>query len=62
MMTQAAFSKMRRTHEKTMYPQPEGNLGEALLNYGKELGYDSGLGKVLQTFTHTTSLTNYHVQ
>lgn len=46
LMTQAAWSKVRRQHISSMYPQPEGTLGEALSSNGKELGYQSDFGKI----------------
>ena len=34
-------SKLRGTANHTLYPQPEGQLGECMAKYGKELGDDS---------------------
>lgn len=48
LMTQAAVAKMRRTHVSNLYPQPEGTLGEVLSKHGKDLGYDSGFGKIIE--------------
>ncbi|XP_072051398.1 endophilin-A1-like isoform X1 [Amphiura filiformis] len=48
MATSNTVSKVRGQQRNTRYPQPEGNLGEVLLKFGKDLGEDSyfGIGMV----------------
>ena len=45
MATSNTVSKVRGQQRNTRYPQPEGNLGEVLLKFGKDLGEDSFFGK-----------------
>ena len=37
-------SKFRGQAKNALYPQPEGQLGECMVKYGKELGEDGALG------------------
>lgn len=42
-----SISKLRGQSNHTLYPQPEGQLGECMSKYGKELGEDSLFGQAL---------------
>ncbi|XP_064609012.1 endophilin-A3-like isoform X2 [Liolophura sinensis] len=42
-----SISKLRGQSKHTMYPQPEGTLGETMLKYGKELGEETPFGSSL---------------
>ena len=44
MVAMKGVSKLRGQHGTTLYPQPEGQLGECMTKYGRELGDDSFLG------------------
>jgi len=44
MMAVKSISKLRGQTNHTLYPQPEGQLGECMTRYGKELGEDSLYG------------------
>jgi len=44
MMAVKSISKLRGQTNHTLYPQPEGQLGECMTKYGKELGEDSLYG------------------
>jgi len=44
MMAVKSISKLRGQTNHTLYPQPEGMLGECMAKYGKELGEDSLYG------------------
>jgi len=44
MMAVKSISKLRGQTNHTLYPQPEGQLGECMAKYGKELGEDSLYG------------------
>ncbi|XP_029653882.2 endophilin-A, partial [Octopus sinensis] len=35
-----SFSKIRGQAKSSVYPQPEGTLGETMIKYGKDLGED----------------------
>jgi hypothetical protein len=40
------FSKLKgQSNKATLYPQPEGTLGECMSKHGTDLGEDSYLGK-----------------
>jgi len=39
-----SISKLRGTANHTLYPQPEGLLGECMIRYGKELGEEAPFG------------------
>jgi len=43
-MAVKSISKLRGQTNHTLYPQPEGQLGECMTKYGKELGEDSLYG------------------
>lgn len=45
--TQATFAKMRGSSKDFQYKQPEGDLGEAMVRYGGQLGQDSAFGAAL---------------
>jgi len=45
MVTMKSISKLRGQQGTMMYPQPEGQLGECMTKYGRELGDESLLGK-----------------
>jgi len=45
MVAMKGVSKLRGQHGQLLYPQPEGQLGECMTKYGRELGDDSVLGK-----------------
>lgn len=45
MMAMKSVSKMRGNHNQMMYPQPEGQLGDCMLKYGRDLGDDSLFGE-----------------
>ncbi|ESO11564.1 hypothetical protein HELRODRAFT_71602 [Helobdella robusta] len=47
MLAVKSISKLRGTSNHTLYPQPEGQLGESMVKYGKELGEDSFFGQAL---------------
>ena len=40
-----SISKLRGQHNHTLYPQPEGQLGDCMVKNGKELGEDSLFGE-----------------
>ena len=40
-----SISKMRGQSNATLYPQPEGQLGDCMIKHGKDLGDDSTFGK-----------------
>lgn len=42
---QASWSKVKGKQVNSLYPQPEGTLGETLLKHGTELGDNSEFGK-----------------
>lgn len=42
-----SISKLRGTANHSLYPQPEGTLGECMAKYGRELGEDSLFGQGL---------------
>jgi len=42
-----SISKLRGTSNHTLYPQPEGQLGDCMAKYGKEMGEDSLFGQAL---------------
>jgi len=44
MMAVKSISKLRGQTNHTLYPQPEGQLGECMTKYGKDLGEDSLYG------------------
>ncbi|KAJ8299839.1 hypothetical protein KUTeg_022586 [Tegillarca granosa] len=41
------FSKLRGQAKNSLYPQPEGTLGEYMIKHGKDLGDDSAFGASL---------------
>lgn len=43
-----SISKLRGTAKHTLYPQPEGLLGECMVKYGKELGDEAPFGKIIR--------------
>jgi len=45
MVAMKGVSKLRGQHGTLLYPQPEGQLGECMSKYGRELGDESLLGK-----------------
>jgi len=47
MMAVKSISKLRGQTNHTLYPQPEGMLGECMAKYGKELGEDSLYGTLV---------------
>ncbi|ESN98165.1 hypothetical protein HELRODRAFT_84941 [Helobdella robusta] len=47
LQAQKSMSKLRGQTNQTTYPQPEGQLGECMSKYGRELGHDSLLGQSL---------------
>jgi len=53
MTAMKGVSKLRGQHGTLLYPQPEGQLGECMSKYGRELGEESLLGKLddLQSFS-----------
>jgi len=51
MMAVKSISKLRGQTNHTLYPQPEGQLGECMTKYGKEMGEDSLYG-MFTTFPH----------
>jgi hypothetical protein len=55
MMAVKSISKLRGQTNNSLYPQPEGLLGECMTKYGKELGEDSLYGKLYCVL----SVTNY---
>jgi len=56
MMAVKSISKLRGQTNHTLYPQPEGQLGECMTKYGKELGEDSFYGMSYVYDNHTSSL------
>jgi endophilin-A len=44
MMAMKSVFKLRGNHNQALYPQPEGQLGECMLKYGRDLGDSSILG------------------
>lgn len=46
-----SISKLRGQANHMLYPQPEGQLGECMVKYGKELGEDSLFGRNFEVFT-----------
>jgi len=50
MMAVKSISKLRGQTNHTLYPQPEGQLGECMTKYGKELGEDSLYGVLKRVF------------
>jgi len=47
MMAVKSISKLRGQTNHTLYPQPEGQLGECMTKYGKDLGEDSLYGMLI---------------
>jgi len=47
MVAMKGVSKLRGQHNPTLYPQPEGTLGECMIKHGRDLGDDSILGQAL---------------
>ncbi|CAH1796255.1 unnamed protein product [Owenia fusiformis] len=47
MMTVNTLAKIRGQSKNATYPQPEGNLGDCMSKYGRELGDDSSFGVCL---------------
>lgn len=47
MLAVKSISKLRGQSNHMLYPQPEGQLGECMVKYGKELGDDSLFGQAL---------------
>jgi len=45
MTAMKGVSKLRGQQGTLLYPQPEGQLGECMTKYGRELGDESLLGK-----------------
>ena len=45
MMAVKSISKLRGQANHSLYPQPEGQLGECMVKYAKELGDDSIFGR-----------------
>lgn len=45
MVTMNTLSKIRGQQKSSLYPQPEGTLGEYMIKNGKDLGDDSCFGK-----------------
>ena len=41
-----SISKIRGTAKHNLYPQPEGQLGECMVKYGKEMGEESNFGEL----------------
>jgi len=49
MVAMKGVSKLRGQHGTLLYPQPEGQLGECMTKYGRELGDESYLGTIQVT-------------
>lgn len=45
MATVRSISRLRGQANSLLYPQPEGLLGECMIKYGRELGFESTFGK-----------------
>ena len=67
----SAYSKIRGTAKSSLYPQPEGLLGDCMVKYGGELGAESVFGNVtlltpnekccIYIFNTVTNLINLHL-
>lgn len=44
MVALKSMHKIRGQASQTLYPQPEGQLGECMIKYGRELGSDNLFG------------------
>ena len=61
MMAVKSISKLRGQTNHTLYPQPEGMLGECMAKYGKEMGEDSLYGMlhtVISNYWSSASVVN----
>ena len=57
MASSNAVSKVRGQQRSQRYPQPEGNLGDVFLKFGKDLGEESYFGELgLYILNHIWSL------
>lgn len=51
MVALKSINKVRGQANQTLYPQPEGLLGECMIKNGREMGSDSLFGRCFNSFT-----------